>query len=199
MVTKLILASQSKIRADLLTSAGLDFEQQFSVVDEESIKASLVAASAEPIDIAGALAEAKARKISNKQPMKMVLGCDQVLNFDGRLMSKPTDKADAFEQLLELQGKSHILHSAAVICQGGQPIWRKINSVKMTMRIVSGAYLEDYVERNWSSIRESVGSYKLEEEGVRLFSHVKGDYFTVLGLPLLDLISFLTLRGELEI
>jgi septum formation protein len=113
-------------------------------------------------------------------------------------LSKPKSPEEAQAQLLNMRGKRHDLLSAVVICEGGKPIWRHVGVVHMTMRPFSEAYLDGYIARNWESIRHSVGAYKLEEEGVRLLSRVEGDYFTVLGLPLLDLLSYLTLRGDLE-
>jgi septum formation protein len=167
-------------------------------VDEAAIRESLVAEGAPARDVADALAEAKARRISAKRPGAMVLGCDQVLDFAGELIAKPETPEAAREQLARMRGKRHQLLSAAVIYEDAEPIWRHVGVVRMAMREVSDAYLDTYVARNWNSIRHSVGAYKLEEEGVRLFSQVQGDYFSVLGLPLLDLLSFLILRGDLE-
>ena len=127
----------------------------------------------------------------------MVLGCDQVLDLDGELVSKPETPAQARAQLLAMRGCRHELLSAAVICEDGAPIWRHIGTARLTVRKFSDAWLDGYLERNWRDIAESVGAYKLESEGVRLFSRIEGDYFTILGLPLLDLLSFLTLRGDL--
>ena len=197
MVTRLILASNSRIRATLLSNAGLDFEVEPARVDEESIRLGLDSEGAPPRDIADTLAEAKARKVSGRHPGAMVLGCDQILAHDRRILSKPQSPEEAEAQLKSLAGSSHKLLSAAVLYEDQEPIWRHVGEVRMTMRPLSDAYIRDYVARNWDSIRWSVGAYKLEEEGVRLFTEVKGDYFTVLGLPLLDFLSFLTLRGTL--
>lgn len=166
-------------------------------VDEEMMRDALLAEDAPPRDIADALAEMKARKISEKNPAALVIGCDQVLSFERQLLSKPTSPEDARNQLAQMRGKRHELLSAAVICEAGKPVWRHVGLVRMMMHQVSDAYLDDYIDRNWDSIRHSVGAYKLEEEGVRLFSRIDGDYFTVLGLPLLDLLSYLGLRGVL--
>jgi len=198
MPQPLVLASTSDIRQTLLRDAGLGFDVVPALVDEETVRDSMLAEDASPRDIADALAELKATKVSQKHPDALTIGCDQVLNLQGRLLSKPKSPEEARAQLLDMRGKRHDLLSAAVICEGGKPIWRHVGVVRMTMRSFSDAYLDGYVERNWESIRHSVGAYKLEEEGVRLFSRVEGDYFTVLGLPLLDLLSYLTLRGDLE-
>lgn len=198
MPEALILASGSEIRAQLLRNANVQFEVQTPRLDEEAIKQSLFAEQALPREIADALAEGKAAKIAGKNPDRLVLGCDQVLEHRGTLFSKPTTEEDAFQQLKALQGDRHSLLSAAVIYEDGRPVWRHVGQVRLRMRVASDAYLENYVTRNWNSIRFSVGSYKLEEEGVRLFTRVDGDYFTVLGMPLLEILSYLTLRGYLE-
>lgn len=198
MSFSLILASSSEIRRHLLKSAQIPFEVQPPRVDEEGIKASLLAAGTPPRDVADALAEAKARKVGHKSPGRLVLGSDQVLSFDGQVYSKPTSQTDALGQLRRFNGKTHELNTAAVIYDGPDPIWRHVGVVKMHMRRVSDSYLDDYVARNWDSLKHTVGAYKLEEEGVRLFHKVDGDYFHVLGLPLLEVIGFLTLRGEID-
>lgn len=192
-----VLASGSEIRADLLRNAGLKIAVQPPRVDEEAVKQALLAEGAPPRDVADALAELKARKISEKHQQALVLGCDQVLEFDGQLISKPESPDQALAQLKAMRGKRHKLLSAAVICRDGKPEWRHVGQVRLVMRDSSDAYLEDYVTRNWDSIRHAVGAYKLEEEGVRLFTQIDGDYFTVLGMPLLELLNYLTLRGEI--
>lgn len=197
MAQPLILASGSDIRAQLLRQAGVAHTVERPRVDEDMIKQSMLAETASPRDIADALAEMKARKISDKHPRALVLGCDQVLDHRGTLMSKPTDPDDAIRQLQLLRGDRHSLLSAAVIYEDGKPIWRHIGQVRLRMRKISDAYLTDYVTRNWDSIQHTVGCYKLEEEGVRLFSGIEGDYFHVLGMPLLELLNYLTLRGDL--
>lgn len=198
MSVPILLASGSAIRAQLLENAGVPFVVQTARVDEETAKRALLAENASPRDIADTLAEMKARKVSDKNPGSMVLGCDQVLDFDGQLMSKPETPEQALAQLKAMRGKRHMLLSAAVIYQNGEPIWRHVGQVRLRMRASSDAYLKDYVARNWDSIRHAVGAYKLEEEGVRLFATIDGDYFNVLGMPLLELLNFLAVKGVID-
>ncbi|MBY6066316.1 Maf family protein [Leisingera aquaemixtae] len=198
MTAHIVLASGSEIRAHLLRQAGIEFDCDVPRLDEDAIKSALLAEEAPPRDIADALAEAKARKISGKHPGRLVLGCDQVLDFEGNLLSKPASAEEALRQLQEMRGKRHMLLSAAVIYRDGEPIWRHVGQVRLVMRNCSDTYLADYVSRNWDSIRHAVGAYKLEEEGVRLFASIDGSYFNVLGLPLMELISYLGLQGVIE-
>ena len=198
MSVPIVLASGSETRATLLRNAGLEIEAVRPRVDEDAVKTALIAEGAPPRDIADALAEMKARKVSEKNPGALVIGCDQVLDFEGTLLSKPETPEGALDQLREMRGKRHKLLSAAVICRDGRPEWRHVGQVRLTMRDASDTYLQDYVARNWDSIRHSVGAYKLEEEGVRLFTAIDGDYFTVLGMPLLELLNFLMLRGAID-
>lgn len=198
MQDRIVLASQSEIRAQLLRNAGVEIEALPARVDEEAIRAALEMEEAKPRDIADALAEAKARKLSAKHPDALVIGCDQVLAFEQRIFSKPETVEEAREQLMRLRGQSHQLLSAAVIYQGAEPKWRHVGIARLRMNSFSDEYLDAYLDRNWHSIRHSVGGYKLEEEGVRLFSSVQGDYFTILGLPLVELLAYLGVTGSIE-
>lgn len=194
----MILASGSNIRSELLNRANLSFDIIKPRIDEESVKASLLSENASPRDIADCLAEMKAMKVGDSNHGAFVLGCDQVLSCEGSIYSKPKSPAECAEHLAQLSGKQHALLSAAVLCHQGKPIWRHVGVAQLRMRALSQDFINAYVDRNWDSVRHSVGGYKLEEEGVRLFENVQGDFFHVLGLPLLELLSFLVMRGELE-
>ena len=196
-MTSLTLASASETRAALLRNAGLDVNVMVARIDESALKESLIQQSLRPRDIADALAEAKARKVSSKGVGGLVVGCDQVLDFDGDIISKANSKDDLHKQLLSLSGSTHKLWSASVVYENNEPVWRHVSKAELTMRPLSEDYISDYIERNWPSVRHCVGGYKLEEEGVRFFVRIQGDYFTVLGMPLLELLSWLTLRGSL--
>ena len=198
MARQIVLASGSAIRGQMLSNAGIAFEAIVPRVDEEMIKIALQAEKATPRDIADALAETKARKIGGKHPDKLVIGCDQVLDFDGQILSKPQTPEEAREQLKALRGKRHSLLSAVVVYHQLEPLWRHVGQVRLYMRDISDSYLNEYVERNWPSLQSSVGGYKLEEEGVRLFSRIEGHHFTILGLPLIELINYLTASGDLK-
>ncbi|MEL7181676.1 MAG: Maf family nucleotide pyrophosphatase [Pseudomonadota bacterium] len=197
MSDQIILASGSEIRAQLLKNAGVDFDVSIARVDEDAVRASLQAEQASPRDIADTLAELKAQRAAARYPQALVIGCDQILALGKDIYSKPQTPADALTQLKSLRGQKHQLLSAAMIYGDGKPLWRHVGVVRLFMRDASNEYLADYVARNWDSIQHSVGAYKLEEEGVRLFTRIEGDYFNVLGLPLLELLSYLTLRGTL--
>ncbi|MDJ0628504.1 MAG: nucleoside triphosphate pyrophosphatase [Rhodobacter sp.] len=198
MSDRIVLASGSEIRQKLLRNAGIEFDVAPVAVDELEIRNAMVLDGAKPRDIADALAEHKARKACRRAPGALVIGCDQVLDFNGRVLGKPGTPEEARAQMTSLAGNRHTLLSAAVIYMDDQPLWRHVGVAKLHMRKPSAAYLDAYIARNWDSIRHSVGGYKLEEEGVRLFERVEGDYFTVLGLPLLELLGYLTVRGAIS-
>jgi len=198
MPAPLILASGSETRRDMLQNAGLEIEVIKPRVDEDMMRDAMLAEEANPRDIADALAEMKARKISEKHPDRLVLGCDQVLDFRGTLYFKATSKEEAVQHLTELRGVRHSLLSAVVLYEDGKPIWRHVGQARLTTRVYSDVFISDYVDRNWDEIRHCVGCYQLEAEGVRLFAQVEGNHFTVLGLPLIELVNYLTLKGVLQ-
>lgn len=190
-----VLASSSPTRLQLLRAAGLTVRAISPRVDEGAARAALASEHASPRDIADVLAEMKARKVAERHPEAVVLGCDQVLELAGEVFSKPDSPAEARDQLLRLRGRTHLLHSAIVAYQHAGPVWRHVGEARMTMHPISDAYLDAYLGRNWNSIRHSVGGYRIEEEGIRLFSAIAGDHFTILGLPLLPLLAWAGTRG----
>lgn len=194
----LILASTSTVRSRLLAAAGLAVEVRPARIDEESLRIAFSAERVAPRDMADALAEAKARKIADKAPEALVIGCDQVLEVDGEAWGKPQSAGALRAQLQALRGRSHILHSAVVLYHRAEPVWRHVGEVRLTMRAFSDAYLDAYIRRNGPALLDSVGGYLMEGEGIRLFSQVRGEHFDVLGLPLLPLLAYLAQRGFIE-
>ncbi|OZA06817.1 MAG: septum formation protein Maf [Rhodobacterales bacterium 17-64-5] len=194
-MTPLLLASQSAIRLTLLQNAGVTVEAHPARIDEDALRRALQAEDATPHDIADTLAEAKAARLAQRHPAALVLGCDQILALGSRIFSKPETRPEARQNLADLAGQTHHLLSAAVLYHEGAPIWRHVGVARLTMRAASDAYLEAYLDRNWPDIGHCVGAYQLEHEGIRLFSAIEGDYFTILGLPLLPLLNYMSLRG----
>ena len=194
---EIILASGSQARKTLLNNAGLRFRAQPARIDEAAIKAALVAEGATPRDIADALAEFKARKVAEKHPGAVVIGSDQVLEFQGAILSKPGQPGGGRRADPRLRGQQHRLLSAVVVYEVGTRLAPcragAVDDARCQRR-----FLDGYLDRNWPGIGDSVGGYKLEEEGIRLFSRIDGDYFTVLGLPLLDLLGFLAQKGVID-
>ena len=191
----LVLASQSAIRRKLLENAGLAVETLPARVDEDEIKLALRAAGASVEDAAIKLAEAKARRIGEKIPGAIVLGCDQMLECGGVWFDKPPDRAHAVAHLRALAGKTHRLVSAVVAYRNMVRVWHHVDSAKLAIRPVSDAFIESYLDRAGDDAQNSVGAYQLEGLGAQLFTRVEGDYFTVLGLPLLPLLGFLRANG----
>jgi len=195
MTQPLILASQSTARRDMLKNAGLEIESHPVRVDEAAIKASLLAQNAAPRDIADALADIKARRVAGKFPDRLVLGADQILVHKGKIFDKPHTLIEAKNQLQTLRGQSHLLFSAAVIYNHGVPVWRFIGRAELTMRDFTTPFLDRYLAQIGDDLFTTVGGYKLESIGSQLFLSVKGDYFSVLGLPLLQVLEFLRGKG----
>jgi len=197
MTVKITLASQSTARQEMLRNAGVEFTAKPARIDEEAILAALQADGAKPNDIVDALAEYKALRIAGSDPTGLVIGSDQILVCGDKIYSKARTMDQARDKLRELRGKPHQLMSAAVVFEDGKPVWRTVGRAQLFMRDFSDAFLDDYLDRVGEDVLSSVGCYFLESSGVSLFSRVQGDYFTVLGFPLLDVLEFLRGRGAI--
>lgn len=194
-----VLASGSASRARVLKAAGLVFSTMIPGVDEDEVKRALLARGATPRAIADALAELKAIKGSLRCPGQLVFGADQTLSLvRGGMLDKPASLAEAREHLRQLSGSRHDLISAVVAARDGQPLWRHVDTARMTMRTLSDAFIDDYLGACGDAILGSVGAYHLEGRGAQLFRQVSGDFFTVLGLPLLPMLQFLRDQGVLS-
>jgi septum formation protein len=198
MTCGIVLASKSQIRSLLLEKSGIEFSTVDPAIDEKEVKLSYISNNYPTRDIADVLADMKARKISNRFPDSIVIGCDQILDFNSKILSKAKDQDELIHQLKQLQGNKHKLHSACVVYNAQKPEWRFIGSVSMTMRNLSDRYISKYVQDNWDDIKHSVGGYQLESSGISLFSKIDGDYFSVLGLPIIQLIDHLLNRGVIK-
>lgn len=198
MTTDIILASKSKVRALLLENAGLSFVSVDAAIDEEQVKLSYINAGYTPRDVSDVLADMKAKKLSNRFPNQLVIGCDQILSFREQIISKAKNINDLVHQLKVLEGNEHIVYSASVVYINNKPEWRFIGSANMTMRSLSDDFILKYVEDNWKKIQHSVGGYEIESYGASLFSKIDGDHFSVLGIPLLQLIDYLINRGVIK-
>ena len=190
----LILASTSTIRQKILTNAGVPFIAIGANVDEDQIKAALRAQGATPRVQADQLAQAKAIRVSQKTE-GLVLGCDQILALEGQSFDKANNLDEAHERLLALRGKTHSLECAVVIAQNGAPIWRLVKTSTLTMRNFSDAFLENYLRDHGLEALSSVGCYQYEGAGAALFERVDGDFYAILGLPLLEVMAFLRLHN----
>lgn len=195
----IVLASASRTRLDLLRRAGVAVEAEAAAIDEAAVKQALHADGAKPEDVAEALAEMKAQRVSRRRPGALVIGADQMLDCNGVWFDKPPDLDHARAQLLALRGKTHALISGAVAVRDGERLWHRTDRARLTMRPFSDGFLEWYLAQTGPAALTSVGAYQLEGLGAQLFAKVEGDYFTILGLPLLPLLDYLRTRGVLAV
>ncbi|MCT4655618.1 MAG: Maf family protein [Cohaesibacter sp.] len=199
MMPPLILASKSQARAQLLTNAGLTFDCHTANIDERAAEAPLLEAGAPPADIAAILAQAKAEEVSSRFPGALVIGADQTLGCGDLRFNKPENDEAARKQLLALAGQKHQLHSAVCCAMDGESLWHSVSTATLSMRPLSPQEIGRYLARVGENVRSSVGCYQLEGIGVQLFDAIEGDYFTILGLPLLDLLGYLRADQGLEL
>jgi septum formation protein len=185
----LVLASQSKARQTLLANAGIEFESDPADIDERAIQISSGFSS--PGDIASLLAREKARIVSVRRPSRYVVGADQTLALGARIFNKPAGRAQAADQLRALAGHCHELHAAVAVAHDGKLLFEHVSIARMTMRRLADAEINSYLEEAGEAVTSSVGAYQLEGLGIHLFERIEGDHFTILGLPLLELLAFL--------
>ncbi len=192
-----ILASQSASRRAMLDAAAVAYEAMPAHVDESAVKDALLAEGHGPRQVADALAELKAVKISLAHSAALVVGSDSVVAVDGRLFEKPADRAEAARHLALFSGRTMTLVSAVVVAEGGRPVWRHVEEARLMVRSLSAEFIEAYLDEEWPAIAGCVGCFRLEGPGVQLFDRVRGDHFAILGMPLLPLLGYLRERGEM--
>jgi septum formation protein len=197
---EIVLASGSRARREMLAAAGVHFTVQPADVDEPAIRAHMraVDANVDPKKIAATLAAAKAEDVSGKIGGSLIIGADQVLALGDELLSKAPSIDAARKALRKLRGRTHELHSAVAFAENGKITWAHVATARLTMRDFSDVFLDDYLLRAGDQVRQSVGAYELESLGVQLFDKIEGDYFTVLGLPLMPVLAELRERGIIE-
>jgi nucleoside triphosphate pyrophosphatase len=193
----LVLASQSKARQMLLANAHIEFESDPADIDERAIQAS--SGLSAPGEIANLLAREKARNVSVRRPSRYVVGADQTLALGARIFNKPAGRAQAADQLRALAGHRHELHAAVAVARDGKLLFEYVSIARMTMRQLGDAEINRYLEEAGDAVTSSVGAYQLEGLGIHLFERIEGDHFTILGLPLLELLAFLRSEHLLSI
>jgi septum formation protein len=192
-VQPLVLASRSPVRRTLLAAAGVPVDAHAADIDERRLEAE--AASMPAAEIAALLARAKALSVAKSFPGRLILGADQILTFDGRRFAKPADRAAARAQLRAFAGRTHELHSAVTLVQDEAILFQHADAARLTMRSFSDEFLDCYLDAAGDAVTASVGAYQLEGAGIQLFERIEGDYFTILGLPLLPTLDFLRRNG----
>jgi septum formation protein len=197
-MTPLILASQSPFRRMLMENAGLAFETLAAEIDERVVEAALAERNPTPPQVAEALAIEKAQDVASRSPGALVIGSDQTLSLDGRVFHKPADMAAAKLHLMAMSGRTHALNCGIALVRDGQMLWSHVSIAHLTMRPLSAAFIDRHLARVGERVLASVGAYQLEGEGVQLFERIDGDYFTILGLPLLPLLAKLRELGAID-
>jgi len=198
MATPIILASKSPFRAALLKNAGISFLTEAAEIDERAVETALDDTGSTPEDVALVLAEAKALDVSARHPDALVIGCDQTLSLGDEIFHKPADMEAARGHLLKLSGKTHNLNSAVVLARGEETIWRHVGVAHMTMRALEPGFIGRHLARVGDIALSSVGAYQIEGEGLQLFEKIDGDYFTIVGLPMLPLLDELRRLGAID-
>ncbi|MBX3579294.1 MAG: Maf-like protein [Rhizobiaceae bacterium] len=198
MTSRLILASGSRFRKQLLDNAGIAVDVVRPDIDERAVEGTLEGTGATPEDVAQVLAEAKAVSVSEARLDALVIGSDQTLSLGSRMFHKPADMEDARRHLLALSGKTHQLNSAVAIARGGETVWRHVGIARLTMRDLSPAFIGRHLSRVGAAALDSVGAYQIEAEGIQLFQSIEGDHFTIVGLPLLPLLAQLRILGAID-
>lgn len=196
MTSPLVLASASPFRKALLENAGLTFDVEPAQIDERAVEAAL--GDLNPEDVATILAEAKAQDVSERNPGAIVIGSDQTLSLDGAIYHKPADMDEARRRLLALSGKTHDLNSAIVLAKDGETIWRHMSVARMTMRDLDPGFIGRHLSNVGDEALSSVGAYQFEGEGIQLFERIDGDYFAIIGLPMLPLLAQLRDLGAID-
>ncbi|GEO86593.1 MULTISPECIES: Maf-like protein [Alphaproteobacteria] len=199
MAETLVLASASQSRRTLMENAGLAFAAVAAAIDERAVERSIEHRSLGPAELAVELALQKALEVSDRFPGALVVGCDQTMSLGQEVFHKPSDRVEARTNLQALRGKTHRLNSGVVLVRDGAEIWRHVSIADLTMRDFSEDFLDDYLERCGEAVMRSVGCYQLEGIGIQLFTTILGDYFTILGLPLLPLLERLRALGEIDV
>ncbi|HKQ95956.1 MAG TPA: nucleoside triphosphate pyrophosphatase [Aestuariivirgaceae bacterium] len=198
-VREVVLASASPVRRQLLENAGLAFQLDPADLDETKLREQHVKRGpADPAALAGELARAKAETVSKRHGSSWVIGADQILTCEAAILAKPAGIAEAREQLRRLRGRSHELTSAVAVAKNGRTEWQTFDTARLTMRAVTDAFVDAYLAAMGPEVTQSVGGYKIEGRGLQLFERLEGDYFTILGLPLLPLLAYLRDKGILE-
>ena len=198
MTPPLILASQSPFRRMLMENAGLAFSAEAAAIDERAVEAALSERNPTPPEVAAALAVEKAQDVAGRNPGALVIGSDQTLSLEGRVFHKPADMAEAKSHLLSMSGRTHELNCGVALVRDGETLWNHVSIARLTMRPLSEDFVDRHLARVGMRVLASVGAYQLEGEGVQLFERIDGDYFTILGLPLLPLLAKLRNLGAID-